>query len=88
MGDDPTADNYRSLEHVVPRTAGGKKHYDNEVIACILCNNGRGAMRADRYLRFVLWKGRVKAAQYGIRQSSRAMSAKAAARAALRPARA
>jgi len=56
-----------SIEHVVPRFVGGSDDWENLVAACRLCNQGRGLMRAERYLTLVKWKGRRRAALYSRR---------------------
>lgn len=56
-----------SREHVVPVVAGGLHVWENEVMACRLCNNGRGAMWARRYLEKVQRVGRWKAFKWAIR---------------------
>jgi len=60
----PTSRDCATVEHVVPRTAGGSDDWLNLVAACRLCNNARSAMKALKYLQFVKWKGREKAARY------------------------
>lgn len=65
-----------TVDHVVPRVAGGRPIWSNEVMACRLCNEGRGAMRADKYFQRVLWRGRIKAARYGKRRWMKIRKAK------------
>lgn len=74
FSDDLDSDAYPSLEHVIPFAANGTAEWVNEVMACTLCNRARGAMRAERYLQFVLWKGREKAARYALRVGSKIQS--------------
>jgi hypothetical protein len=47
-----------SRDHFVPRASGGCRHWGNEVMACILCNHGRGCMPAMRYFEMVQRHGR------------------------------
>ena len=68
------SDRTPSREHVVPRIAGGSDGWDNLVAACRLCNEARGAMYPDRYLQYVIWMGRDKAARYAKRRWSRIQS--------------
>jgi hypothetical protein len=56
-----------TMEHVVPKVAGGSNDWSNLVAACKLCNNARSAMKALKYLRYVKWKGRETAARYAHR---------------------
>lgn len=56
-----------SVEHIIPRVAGGLEDWENLAAACMLCNNSRGSMRWNKYFQLVQWKGRVKAAAYAIR---------------------
>lgn len=63
--DEPTVD------HVLPIAAGGLRSWDNEVMACRLCNVGRGAMPARKYLLLVMWKGRWKAHRNARRKYTR-----------------
>lgn len=57
--------NRATIDEVVPRVAGGKCVWSNQVIACRLCNEGRSAMRAERYFEAVLTMGRWKANVWG-----------------------
>ena len=57
-----------TLEHVIPKSAGGSAEWDNLVAACRLCNNARGAMYARRFLQMVIWKGRERAAAWANRK--------------------
>lgn len=57
-----------SVEHVVPRVAGGAREWENEVAACKLCNESRGAMYARQYFQMVQWKGREKAVKWARRR--------------------
>lgn len=50
-----------TCEHVIPLRYGGLRDWGNEVMACNLCNNGRGRMSALRYLKMVEEIGRWKA---------------------------
>jgi 5-methylcytosine-specific restriction endonuclease McrA len=71
IADGPQGDDSASIEHVVPKTAGGSDTWDNLVAACRLCNNARSAMQPEKYLRFVQWMGRRKAARYAHRLRAR-----------------
>lgn len=61
-----------TIDEVVPRIAGGLAIWSNQVMACFLCKQGRGAMWASRYLRHVEWKGREKANRWGRIQHGKA----------------
>jgi 5-methylcytosine-specific restriction endonuclease McrA len=39
-----------TLDHVMPRAAGGGNTFDNMVLACFECNNRRGDMSAFDFL--------------------------------------
>lgn len=66
--------NAPSRDHVVPKAAKQDKIlyggliWENEIMACRLCNNSRGAMYARAYLQAVKWKGREKAAKWALRK--------------------
>lgn len=60
MGEDRDWD-APSRDHIVPVVMNGAKDWWNEVMACNLCNNGRGAMWARQYFRRVQRMGRWKA---------------------------
>lgn len=53
--------NVPTREHVLARVNGGGNEGANLVMACAICNDGRGAMRPTRYLRRVQELGRWKA---------------------------
>lgn len=53
--------NAPSCEHFTPLAWGGLRTWDNEVMACRLCNSGRGRIRPEVYLHVVLNLGRWKA---------------------------
>lgn len=38
-----------TLDHLVVRSAGGSNRFDNQVIACLLCNQDRGDTPAEEY---------------------------------------
>ena len=44
--DEGRPDDRPTIEHVVPRSRGGPDAYENLVMACRLCNDTRGTMRA------------------------------------------
>lgn len=71
LTDTKLAHDEATIDHVVPRVAGGRPIWSNEVMACRLCNEGRGAMYADHYFQIVTWKGREKAARYAHRRRKR-----------------
>jgi 5-methylcytosine-specific restriction endonuclease McrA len=48
-----------TLDHVLPRSAGGPLNRDNLVLACSACNNERGIMEAEAFR--ALKAGREKA---------------------------
>lgn len=60
-----------TVDHVKPVSLGGLRVWENEVMACILCNSGRGAMLADDYFEMVQELGRAKAAEIGRRREGR-----------------
>lgn len=66
-----TLDMRATVEHVVPKIDGGSNKWINLAAACRLCNNARSSMKADRYIRFVQWKGREGAARYANRIRSK-----------------
>lgn len=76
-GDSPT------VEHVVPRVSGGDDNWDNLVAACRLCNVSRGAMKSEKFLQFVKWRGREKACAYAVRLKSKIMRRERERRAAV-----
>lgn len=39
-----------SVDHVVPRSAGGSNSLGNKVIACIRCNNVKGDMSMEQFI--------------------------------------
>src|SRR5690242_12451898 len=47
-----------TLEHMIPVAAGGRDEWLNTVVACRLCNLGRGAMLATSYYDLVRRFGR------------------------------
>lgn len=78
FSDDVDSDACATIEHVVPIVAGGLMRWLNEVVACRLCNEGRGAMYARSYYQHVVWKGRAKAAKWGRRRRQKRMAAQRA----------
>jgi hypothetical protein len=68
FSDDQRSDAYPTIDHIVPRIAGGRMHWINEAVACALCNKGRGAMRAHRYFEAIALRGRRAAARWGYQQ--------------------
>lgn len=67
----PGAGDEATIDHVTPIIAGGLRQWANEVMACRLCNEGRGAMWARQYFIIVGHKGREKAARYARRRLRR-----------------
>lgn len=45
-----SADRLATLDHVLPRSAGGCDHTDNFVVACAACNRRRGNCDAEEFL--------------------------------------
>jgi 5-methylcytosine-specific restriction endonuclease McrA len=39
-----------TIEHIVPRSAGGRSSFDNLVAACRQCNNRRGSRPAEDFM--------------------------------------
>lgn len=75
------AHNSATREHIVPKAVLVGKMYsadiwENEIMACAMCNNHRGAMWARQYYQMVQWKGREKAARWASRKHSKRMKAK------------
>jgi hypothetical protein len=56
---------YATIDHVIARSRGGRTVWSNEVIACALCNGGRGDLDAMRYFNKVQAVGRQAAAIWG-----------------------
>jgi 5-methylcytosine-specific restriction endonuclease McrA len=81
FSDDPQSDARATVEHVIPVIAGGLRIWSNEVVACALCNEGRGAMQWWRYFNIVTLRGRRKAYRWGLRQWAKARQRKAAEKA-------
>jgi hypothetical protein len=54
-----------TLEHMIPVAAGGRDEWLNTVVACRLCNLGRGAMLATSYYDLVRRFGREAAHEKG-----------------------
>jgi 5-methylcytosine-specific restriction endonuclease McrA len=71
-----TREDRATIEHVIPKIAGGSNDWDNLAAACRMCNNARSAMKAEKYLQFVEWKGRIKAARYANRLRGRLQARK------------
>ena len=66
-----------TIDHYVPVAAGGLRIWSNEVMACRLCNQYRGAMWATTYFKRVQELGRTMAAQWAKkRQAKRAKARK------------
>lgn len=49
-----------TIDHVRPLAHKGKRVWENEVVACWLCNNSKGAMSAVAYFDLVQREGRVR----------------------------
>lgn len=74
---DPAHDrSFDTIDHVVPRVAGGVAIWSNEIMACDMCNRGRGAMFAGNYFRAVKEMGRLGAYYWGRRKAMKAAQAK------------
>jgi hypothetical protein len=65
--------NAATLEHVIPVCIGGWTGYSNIVVACRLCNFGRGTMLAASYFALVQKLGREGAYEKGRRWQRRHM---------------
>jgi hypothetical protein len=57
--------NSTTLEHLIPKAAGAWNHKINFVVACRLCNEGRGTMLATSYFDLVAKQGRIEANRLG-----------------------
>lgn len=51
--DDGNEDMSPTIDHVVPRSRGGRNHKANKRIACKKCNNEKGDMTVAEYQEFV-----------------------------------
>lgn len=40
-----------TIDHVVPKSKGGSNHVDNLVLCCKICNNKKGNMSKEEFLR-------------------------------------
>jgi hypothetical protein len=69
--DVPWQHNSVTLEHVIPKAAGAWNDDINLVVACRLCNEGRGTMLAASYFDLVLKHGRNEANRLGRRWRKR-----------------
>lgn len=58
-------DDAPTIDEVIPRCIGGRQTWDNQVLACRRCNNGRGAIDAMVYFERVLTMGRDEAYKWG-----------------------
>jgi 5-methylcytosine-specific restriction endonuclease McrA len=46
-----------TLDHVIPKTHGGKADYGNSVVACKSCNEAKSSMDVDLFVRLVdIWQ--------------------------------
>lgn len=45
-------DRYATLEHIIPRSAGGGKTWDNIKLSCRACNGDKKAMSLEEYLEY------------------------------------
>jgi hypothetical protein len=61
----PLSDDCLTTEHFVARGDGGRMRWENEIAACMVCNNGRGDLDAMAFFRLVQEVGRHKAAKMG-----------------------
>lgn len=67
----PLADASATLEHIIPRCAGGTMALHNTVAACLACNRARGVMLAHSFRDLVRRRGRDKAQALGRRWNLR-----------------
>ena len=44
------APNLATLDHIIPRSAGGELSMGNVVLSCYACNNARGNLSAEAFL--------------------------------------
>jgi 5-methylcytosine-specific restriction endonuclease McrA len=51
-------DDMATIEHVIPKTNGGRNHISNYKISCNACNNDRGITNFDKYAKKVKSSGR------------------------------
>ncbi len=63
--DDPLADDGATLDEYQAQAHGGLRIWKNQIMACRLCNHGRGKLRAMVYFEAVQRLGRKKAAIWG-----------------------
>lgn len=42
-----------TLDHVIPRSKGGKDSRKNLVLSCYQCNQAKGHLRAEEFLRLI-----------------------------------
>lgn len=47
---DNASGRYATLEHIIPRSAGGGKTWDNIKLACRDCNNDKKSLSLEDYL--------------------------------------
>ena len=47
---DHRSDNYYTMDHVIPRSAGGEYSRDNLVMSCKACNTERGNMSVLQFM--------------------------------------
>lgn len=81
--DDVYTDNALTIDEVVPVARNGPPSWDNQVMACRLCNNGKGHYDAEVYHGLVVVHGRHRAPKL-IRQRDRLAKKAARAEAARR----
>ncbi len=65
-----------SIEHVSPLARGGIRAWENEVMACRVCNNGRARMKPDTYLAKVIEIGRWRAFKWAKKMRRNLMRAR------------
>ncbi|MBS0470851.1 MAG: HNH endonuclease [Proteobacteria bacterium] len=61
LSEAPRTDTSATIEHIIPRCAGGTMALHNVVAACQGCNRARGVMLAHSYRDLVRRRGREKA---------------------------
>lgn len=54
-----------TIDHFVAMSKGGRRTWSNEIIACLMCNGGRGNIDAMAYFEKVKSLGREAAARWG-----------------------
>jgi 5-methylcytosine-specific restriction endonuclease McrA len=63
----PVKDDLATIEHVIPKSRGGKNHISNYKLSCYLCNNDRKVTGFEKYLHRIKSNGRLSAEAKKIR---------------------